>query len=118
MTFGSYIKACRLAHDLTLREAALRSGIPVSDWSKMERDVNTAPKTPATKLAVINTLGLEAHIGTVYWQLEQESLRTLAPKVTEDDIAWAYPIFKPLTDEQVLGLRSGIIESLTRNLDF
>lgn len=115
MTFGTYIRECRFALNLSLREASKRSGIPSDEWSKMERDVNTAPKDPTTKAALLKVLGLNGSSGTTYWILEGDSWTSHERVPTESDIDDHMPLFHLLTPKQKTKLRPLIRETLTRN---
>lgn len=117
-SFGSYIRQRRHALELTMREACQRSGIPSSDWSKMERDVNAAPKDPATKAALVKTLGLDLSLGSIYGSLAEDSWEQYLMPVTDRDIDDHLPAFLTLTPEQEANLRPLIRESLTRNPNF
>lgn len=117
MTFGSYIKDRRLALEMSLRQVCLLSGIPLSDWSKMERGVNAAPKNPGNKAAILDTLGAAVSYG-MYRTLAFDSWETPVPIVTEIDIDDHLPAFVTLTPEQEAQMRPLIRESLTRNVDF
>lgn len=118
MTFGSFIKACRIAQQLTLRECAKRSNISLSDWSKMERDVNTAPRNRDRYLAIAGTLEIECQVGSLYSVYACDSYVTPTSIVTENDIDDHMPAFLPLTPEQTAALRPLVKESLTRNVLF
>lgn len=118
MTFGSYIKAARIERGLTLREACHLSRISLSDWSKMERDVNTAPRARDRYLALTGTLGIDVSAGGPYNKLAWASQETSAPIVTENDIDDHMPAFLPLTPEQTAALRPLVKETLTRNVLF
>lgn len=115
MTFGSYIKRCRIAKGLTLREACRLSRIDLSDWSKMERDVNTAPRNRDRYLAVTGTLSIDCSAGGPYNKLAWASQETPAPMVVENDIDDHMPLLLKLTPEQEVKLRPLVRESLTRN---
>jgi transcriptional regulator with XRE-family HTH domain len=44
MNFGTKLKNLRIQRRLTLRDCCLALGVDVSNWSKLERGVNPAPK--------------------------------------------------------------------------
>jgi len=44
MTFGELIKDLRIRKELTLRQCCADLGVDPSNWSKMERGINPAPK--------------------------------------------------------------------------
>jgi transcriptional regulator with XRE-family HTH domain len=44
MNFGQLLKAFRIERRLTLRECSAELGVDASNWSKIERSVNPAPK--------------------------------------------------------------------------
>ncbi len=44
MNFGALIKDLRIAQGLTLRDCSDQLGIDPSNWSKLERGINPAPK--------------------------------------------------------------------------
>lgn len=44
MNFGELLKHYRIRKELTLRECCAELGVDPSNWSKMERSVNPAPK--------------------------------------------------------------------------
>jgi transcriptional regulator with XRE-family HTH domain len=44
MTFGAKLKELRIRKRMTLRDCCIELGVDASNWSKLERDVNPAPK--------------------------------------------------------------------------
>ena len=44
MTFGSKLKDLRIRKRMTLRDCCDALGVDASNWSKLERDINPAPK--------------------------------------------------------------------------
>ena len=118
MTFGTYIRERRHALNLTLREASLRSGISSTDWSKMERDINTAPKDTNRLTSLATSLNITISLDGTFRRLATESWQTPAPAITELDIDDHMPLFHPLTPEQQEAMRPLIRETLTRNSDF
>ena len=44
MNFGTHIKDLRIAQGLTLRDCSDQLGVDPSNWSKLERGINPAPK--------------------------------------------------------------------------
>ena len=44
MNFGAQLKDLRIAQGLTLRECSDQLGVDPSNWSKLERGINPAPK--------------------------------------------------------------------------
>ncbi len=44
MTFGAKLKELRIRKKMTLRDCSNELGVDASNWSKLERDVNPAPK--------------------------------------------------------------------------
>ncbi len=44
MNFGQLLKDARINRRLTLRQCSAQLGVDASNWSKIERDVNPAPK--------------------------------------------------------------------------
>ena len=54
-TFGELLKNYRLRKEITLRDCSQRLGVDPSNWSKMEREINPAPKSED----VLKAWGLE-----------------------------------------------------------
>lgn len=44
MNFGAHLKDLRIARGLTLRDCSDQLGVDPSNWSKLERGINPAPK--------------------------------------------------------------------------
>jgi len=66
MSFGELVKELRIAQKKTLRQFCLDHGHDPSNWSKVERGVNTPPYDEATLARWARQLGLKA--GTEAWQ--------------------------------------------------
>jgi transcriptional regulator with XRE-family HTH domain len=82
MTFGSKLKELRISKRLTLRDCCEALGFDASNWSKLERDVNLAPKD-------IEVLEKWAGFFGVNVKEKQElfDLAALSRKQIPDDIA-------------------------------
>ena len=66
MSFGQTVKDLRIAQRKTLRQFCNEHGLDPSNWSKIERDVNPAPKDEGTITRWARLLGLTP--GTDVWQ--------------------------------------------------
>ena len=44
MNFGELLKDARIRNRLTLRQCSVRLGVDASNWSKIERGINPAPR--------------------------------------------------------------------------
>lgn len=66
MSFGDLVKELRIAQEKTLRQFCLDHGHDPSNWSKLERGINSPPKDVKTLERWAKQLGLKA--GTPQWQ--------------------------------------------------
>ena len=66
MSFGDLVKALRNAQKKTLRQFCLDHGHDPSNWSKIERGVNSPPKDEKTLERWAKQLGLKP--GSPQWQ--------------------------------------------------
>jgi transcriptional regulator with XRE-family HTH domain len=66
MSFGDLAKELRIAQKKTLRQFCLDHGHDPSNWSKLERGVNSPPKDEKTLERWAKQLGLK--VGTPQWQ--------------------------------------------------
>ncbi len=58
MTFGQYVRRCRLRKAITLREFCRIMKWDASNWSKIERDVLAPPRSRVILRRIAETLGL------------------------------------------------------------
>lgn len=65
MSFGELVKHLRIAQKKTLRHFCLDNSLDPSNWSKIERGVNTPPRDENTLARWARQLGLEP--GTDAW---------------------------------------------------
>jgi len=59
MSFGELVKDLRIAQQKTLRQFCHESGLDPSNWSKIERGVNSPPRDEATLAKWAHLLGVE-----------------------------------------------------------
>jgi transcriptional regulator with XRE-family HTH domain len=57
MTFGEFIKDSRIKRGVTLREFCRMMGWDASNWSKVERGVNSPPRSPKVLKKIADALG-------------------------------------------------------------
>jgi transcriptional regulator with XRE-family HTH domain len=82
MTFGAKLKNCRIRNRMTLRDCCDKLGVDASNWSKLERDVNPAPKD----IEVLEAWAEFFHLNTKEKQ-EFFDLAALSRNQIPDDIA-------------------------------
>ena len=86
MSFGEKVKNLRIAQKLTLRQFCQEHGYDPSNWSKIERGVNSPPKDEATLARWAKELGLKT--GTEAWKdfmCEAEVSRGNIPREVMND---------------------------------
>ena len=60
MSFGQLVKNLRIAQRKTLRQFCLEHGLDPSNWSKIERNVNSPPREEGTLTRWARCLGLQS----------------------------------------------------------
>ena len=96
MNFGAYVKELRIKQGKTLRQFSAKNDIDPSNWSKIERGINSAPKSQDSLNTWAKSLGLEP--GSDRWQFFMDqaaiSRQAIPPDLlSEKKIAEKLPIF-------------------------
>lgn len=81
-TFGELLKELRLRHDVTLREAARRTGISAPYLSDMERGRKSAPSRDVLK-KLVSALHLEKDEAEQVYDLAGKAQNTIAYDLPE-----------------------------------
>ncbi|MDP8248182.1 MAG: helix-turn-helix transcriptional regulator [Candidatus Tritonobacter lacicola] len=110
MSFGRMVKELRIKQGKTLRQFCLENGHDPSNWSKIEREVNTPPKNDEVLMQWAHQLGIEE--GTDEWILFIDEACIARKQIPQDllsdhKIAEKLPVFfrtirgTELTDESL-----------------
>ena len=119
MSFGALVKKLRIDREKTLRQFCAENNIDPSNWSKIERGVNSAPKNQETLNSWAKALNLEP--GSEQWELFMDqaaiSREAIPPDLlSEKKIAEKLPVFfrtirgEEITDENLDNLIKQIEE--------
>lgn len=93
-TFGELLKSYRIRKELTLRECSQRLNIDPSNWSKMERDINPAPKSEDVLATWSNEFGLNPEEQREFLDAAAISRRELPQDMASNEkILEALPVF-------------------------
>jgi transcriptional regulator with XRE-family HTH domain len=92
--FGEYIKELRIKKKITLREFCKRSSLDPSNWSKIERGINSPPKSKEVLGTIAKALDLTIN-SSEYNQLFDYAIIDFIPKeLTEDsNVLEKLPLF-------------------------
>lgn len=92
-TFGMQLKEYRIRAELTLRECSISLGVDPSNWSKLERGINSAPKEEVlAKWAKF--LKLSAEETQSFLDLAAISRREIPKDLASDEVVLnALPVF-------------------------
>jgi transcriptional regulator with XRE-family HTH domain len=93
-TFGNFVKELRLQREITLREFCRRSGQDPSNWSKVERGINSPPTSKTIIEAIAASLEIEPGKED-YKTLFDLSAISFIPKelIEEEEILESLPLF-------------------------
>lgn len=86
MSFGKLLKDVRIRKRLTLRQCSSKLGVDASNWSKIERGVNPAPKDIAVLKKWADSLELNADERQSFFDAAALSRRELPPDLASDDV--------------------------------
>jgi len=98
MKFNELLKSLRISLGTTLRQCAADLGVDASNWSKLERGVNPAPKDPTVLKTWANYFRLEGKEEVDFF-----SLAALSRREIPNDI---------VTDERIMGVLPAFFRSL------
>lgn len=94
MSFGELVKNARIEKRLTLRECSQELGVDPSNWSKMERDVNPAPKDIAILEQWAKFFGLRGEAKQSFFDTAALSRQELPADLASDErLLTALPAF-------------------------
>lgn len=94
MTFAQQLKNARIARELTLRECASALGVDASNWSKMERGINPAPRDTAQLETWANFLRIEGDDKGSFFDLAALSRSEIPADMASDEkVIAALPVF-------------------------
>jgi len=92
--FGQRLKDLRIQRGLTLRVCSDTLGIDASNWSKIERGVNAAPKDMAVLEHWANFFGIEDAAKQDFLDLAALSRNEIPPDINSDHVLnEALPVF-------------------------
>lgn len=107
-SFGELLKNLRIARRLTLRQCAVEIGWDASNWSKMERGVNPAPKDEVQTGHMADFFELKDKTRGEFLDLASISRREIPRDMASDaTVIAALPVFfravrgKELTEESL-----------------
>ncbi len=94
MTFGQLLKDVRIDRKITLRQCSADLGVDASNWSKMERSVNPAPKDTAILTRWANFFHLRGPKRQAFFDLAALSRHELPRDIASDEkVLRALPAF-------------------------
>ena len=94
MTFGDLLKNIRIANRLTLRQCSAKLGVDASNWSKIERGVNPAPKDITVLEHWASFFHLDAKPRQAFFDSASLSRHELPPDIATDErLLQALPAF-------------------------
>jgi transcriptional regulator with XRE-family HTH domain len=92
MQFNQMLKNFRISKGVTLRACSAALGVDPSNWSKLERGVNSAPKDQGVLQAWSEYLNINGKDREVFFDAAAISRRGL-PTDLDSDVIAALPIF-------------------------
>ena len=94
MKFGILLKDLRIRRQLTLRACSGALGVDPSNWSKLERGINSAPRDPATLEQWASFLKVEGHEKQAFNDAAALSRQEIPPDLASDErVLAALPAF-------------------------
>lgn len=94
MKFGDYLKNLRIERRLTLRQCADQLNVDPSNWSKLERGINPAPKDSETLKQWANFFDIESDKMEQFTDFASLSRREIPLDVASDErVIAALPVF-------------------------
>ena len=94
MNFGTLLKNSRIARRITLRQCVIELKFDPSDWSKIERSVSPAPKSPETLERWADYLHIHGEDRELFMDLASLSRSQIPPDMASDEtVKAALPIF-------------------------
>ena len=94
MNFGEQLKDLRIAKGLTLRQCSERIGVDPSNWSKLERGINPAPKDIAILEEWAAFFALKGEARQAFFDAAALSRREIPADIASDDrVMAALPAF-------------------------
>ncbi len=85
MTFGQLLKDVRIDRQITLRQCSAALGMDASNWSKLERNVNPAPKDTAVLERWADYFLLRGPKRQAFFDLGALSRHELPPDIASDE---------------------------------
>lgn len=85
MTFGAKLKEMRIRKRLTLRDCCDALGMDASNWSKLERDINPAPKDIEILETWAESLGVSAKERQEFFDLAALSRKQIPQDIASDE---------------------------------
>jgi transcriptional regulator with XRE-family HTH domain len=94
MSFGGILKDLRVARGLTLRQCSERIGVDPSNWSKLERGINPAPKDVAILEEWARFFALQGEQKQAFFDAAALSRREIPADLASDErVMAALPAF-------------------------
>jgi transcriptional regulator with XRE-family HTH domain len=94
MNFGELLKTVRITNRLTLRQCSAQLGVDASNWSKIERGVNSAPKDITVLKHWASFFHLDAKSRQAFFDAAFLSRHELPPDIATDErLLQALPAF-------------------------
>jgi transcriptional regulator with XRE-family HTH domain len=94
MSFGTLLKDLRIRRQLTLRACSSALGVDASNWSKLERGVNPAPRDADTLEQWARFLQIEGVERQVFFDAAALSRQEIPPDLaTDEKVLAALPAF-------------------------
>jgi transcriptional regulator with XRE-family HTH domain len=94
MKFNELLKSLRIERRVTLRQCAADLGVDPSNWSKIERGVNPAPKDISVLKDWANYFGLKVQAEVDFFDAAALSRSEIPPDIAADErIMGALPAF-------------------------
>jgi len=94
MNFGNLLKDLRIRRHLTLRACSGALGVDPSNWSKLERGINPAPRDPATLEQWASFLKVEGHQKQAFYDAAALSRQEIPADLANDEkLLAALPAF-------------------------
>lgn len=93
LKFGEFVKQLRLERRITLRSFCSLTGYDPSNWSKIERNLQPAPRSKEMLERIANVLHIGKDSDEWFTLIDLAVIESIPPSLIEESIVDKLPIF-------------------------